>query len=320
MQGARRRAVQRFLLGAVVAGGLIAVLVEVRAQLAPGEDAAVLAAHQALGDAVRGGDRSVARRLLSLQFTEVDENGKRYERKPFLDDLKSMAAPAAGGTVKVYGGIAVITGKRKSAQDSDVFFIGIWAKQRGAWRTLTMQEVVLGTAGSPQAVTMPSGAEVRVAEAKATKATETKATETKATETKAAECKNPCQTIPYRVRSPAEQDIVNAFQAIAKAVIAHDAGEYAKHMADEFVHYRSGYAPIPKAERIAIIEDQKERNIPAILTAIQSMRLWVYGDGAAMISTNGVPDDSKPTLRIARVWAKRNGQWQMVIGVQTEVK
>jgi hypothetical protein len=134
------------------------------------------------------------------------------------------------------------------------------------------------------------------------------------------DCKNPCQTIPYRVRSPAEQDIVNTFQTIEKATVAHDAAEYAKHMADEFVHYRSDSPPISKSERIAIIEDQKKQNIPAVLTAIQSMRLWVYGDGAAMISDNGVPDDTQPLLRIARVWVKRNGQWQMVVSVQTDVK
>ena len=39
------------------------------------------------------------------------------------------------------------------------------------------------------------------------------------------DCKNPCETIPYRVRSPAEQDIVNTFQAIEKATVAHDAAE-----------------------------------------------------------------------------------------------
>ena len=56
------------------------------------------------------------------------------------------------------------------------------------------------------------------------------------------------------------------------------------------------------------------------MTGIQSMRLWVYGDGAAMISADGIPDDTEPLLRIARVWVKRNGQWQMAISMQTAVK
>ena len=50
------------------------------------------------------------------------------------------------------------------------------------------------------------------------------------------------------------------------------------------------------------------------------MRLAVYDDGAAMIATHVLPDNSRPPYRAARVWVKRNGQWQMVISVQTEVK
>src|SRR6202012_636128 len=107
------------------------------------------------------------------------------------------------------------------------------------------------------------------------------------------DCHNPCDTIPYRVRSPAEQEVVNVFQAIEKAIFARDAADYAKHIAAEFVHYESGFPPIPKAERVAAFEERKKDNIPAIMTAVQSMRLWVYDDGAAMISVNGAPDDNE---------------------------
>ena len=41
------------------------------------------------------------------------------------------------------------------------------------------------------------------------------------------------------------------------------------------------YAPIAKSDRLAIIRSQKEHNIPALLSELQSMRLWVFGDGAA---------------------------------------
>jgi hypothetical protein len=296
--GLMRSATQRWWLGLFVAAALIAVLAELRAQIAPGEDVLVLEADQALGAALRADDKSVARRLLSLQFTYVDANGKIHERKDFLADLKTAAAAVPSDpVVKIYGRIGMVIGYRKSADGRDVYFLDIWAKQKRAWRALVSQEVVLAATDTPR----PAPALTSAAAAPY-------------------DCKNPCQTIPYRVRSPAEQDIVNTFQTIEKATVAHDAAEYAKHMADEFVHYRSDSPPISKSERIAIIEDQKKQNIPAVLTAIQSMRLWVYGDGAAMISDNGVPDDTQPLLRIARVWVKRNGQWQMVVSVQTDVK
>jgi hypothetical protein len=295
---AMQRAAQLFCLGTIVVCMLIAVRSDIRAQPAPGEDAVVLAADGSLGEAVRTGDRSVARKLLSLQFTFIDENGKLHERKEFLDDLKGSAAGSPSDVkVKVYGLVGMVTGKRKTAQNNDAFFLDIWAKQKGAWRVLTMQDVVL--AATEMHDNLP---------------------EVPGIAPKLYECKNPCQTVPYRVRSPAEQDIVNVFQTIEKATIAHDAAEYGKHIAEEFMHYRSGYAPISRARRIAIIEEQKKHDIPALLSAVQTMRLWVYGDGAAMISTNGAPDQAEPLLHIARVWVRRNGQWQMAISVQTVVK
>jgi len=128
------------------------------------------------------------------------------------------------------------------------------------------------------------------------------------------------KTIPYRVRSPAEQDIVNSFQAIEKAAVGHDAAEWSKHIAEEFVLYGSGRAPIAKSGRIAAINRQKENGTAVKVGEVQAMRLSVYDDGAAMIATHAVPDNSRPPYQAARVWVKRNGQWQMAISVQTDIK
>lgn len=295
---AKRSPLQLLSFGAVVAGVLLTVLVEPRAEPAPGEAALVQAADTTLGDALRSGDKSVARKLLALQFSYTDEAGAVHARKEFLADLKSAAAPPATDTkVAVYGTVGVVTGHRKTAPDGDTLLLHIWAKQKGAWRILTMQDVGLGAS-----VETPGEPEVPGVQASAYA------------------CKNPCQAFPYRVRSPAEQEVVNAFQAAQKARVAHDAEEWGKHIADEFVHYRSGYAPISKSSRIAEIEDQKEQKSPAVLSAVQTMRLWVFGDGAAMISSDGVGDESEPLLRVARVWVKRNGQWQMALSAQTVIK
>ena len=299
MQAPKRRAAQRFRLVALIAALAVAAAAGLKAQVAPGEDAAVLAADTALGAAMRADDKSAARKLLSLQFTYADENGAIHERKEFLADLKS-AAPAAAANVKVniYGLVAAVTGSRKSALGGDVFFLDIWAKQKGAWRALTMQDVVLATEGAPVAAKPAApGAEA-----------------------KPYECKNPCQTVPYRVRSPTEQDIVNAFQAIEKADVDHDAVEWSKHVGEEFVLYRSGRAPSPKSERIAAIEEQKKNGAVVTVAEIDNMRLSAYGDGAAMIASQVAADASRLPYRAARVWVKRNGQWQMVISVQTEIK
>jgi len=268
-----------------------------RAQPAGGDDAPVLAGESALGDAMRGGDKAAARRLLALQFSFVDADGKIYARKDFIADLKGHAAAPAGETkVSNYGLLAAVTGHRQSAHSAEVFFLDIWVRQKGAWRILVMQEVVIASPDAPAAAAAPAG------------------------ETRTYECKNPCQTLPYRVRSVPEQDIVTAFQALEKAVVAHDAPEWGRHVADEFMVYRTGRQPAGKSERMAVIERQKESNAAVTVGEVQAMRLAAYGDAAAMAADHVAPDNSRPPYRAARVWVRRNGQWLMAISVQTDVK
>ena len=290
---ASRRAVRRFALVLLAASLVTAHIVRTRAQSA---EEFVAAADRALAEAMRTGDRSAARRLLSLQFGYTDELGRAYSRREFLADLKNLtAAPAGDRKLTMYGLIATVTGERKSADGNIAFFLDIWAKQKGAWRALARHNVVLAD-GAASAVVAASR-----------------------DDNEAIECTNPCQAMPYRVRSPAEQDVLNSFLAIEKASIAHDVQEWSKHVADEFVLYRSGYAPIDKAARLAAIERQKQAGDPVAVGEIQAVRLSVYGDAAAMITTQMVPDNSRPPYRGARVWVRRNGQWLMVVSVQTDI-
>ena len=105
-----------------------------------------------------------------------------------------------------------------------------------------------------------------------------------------------------------------------KAIVGHDANEWGKHVADEFVVYGSDRAPIPKSGRIAAIERQKERNAAVTVGEVQTMRLAVYGDGALMITAEAAADNSRPPYRAARVWVRRGGQWLMAISAHTDVK
>jgi hypothetical protein len=50
------------------------------------------------------------------------------------------------------------------------------------------------------------------------------------------------------------------------------------------------------------------------------VHLSVYGDAAAKITTQMVPDNSRPPYRAARVWVRRNGQWLMTVSVQTDIQ
>lgn len=288
-------------LVALVAGALIAafaVRAQPKTQPIAAEETPALAADSALGNAVRAGDKSAARKLLALQFLFVDADGRFYARKEFLDNLKGIAVAAPSALkARGYGLLTAIIGKRASGQSANAFFLDIWARQKGFWRALLSQDVALGAVDAPAVGSVAP-----------------------AVPGQPYECRNPCQAIPYRVRSGEEQDVILAFQAIEKAVVAHDAEEWGKHIADEFMIYRTGRPPIGKSERMAAIERQKENNAAVTVGEIESMRLAVYGDAAAMLATHASPDKSRPPYRAARVWVKRNGQWLLAISVQTDVK
>lgn len=298
-----RTAVRRGWVVGLAVAALIAAFAlskaQPKAQPLAGDDAPVLAADMALGEAMRDGDKAAARRLLALQFTLVDADGKIFARKDILADLKSVAAaPSSDTKVRSYGFVAVVTGRHKSAHGSDVFFLDIWVRQKGAWRALLMQDVAVAASdGSTAALASAQSADLQ-----------------------SYECKNPCQALPYRVRSAAEQEVINTFQTVMKAIVAHDAGEWGKHVAEEFVVYASNRAPIPKSSSIAAIERQKESQATVTVDEVQTMRLAVYGDGAVMIATDGEPDESRPPFRVAHVWVKRDGQWLIALSAHTGVK
>ena len=295
-----RRAILGASVGVLVGAALIAILVvgpkaQPKAPLPPAA-APVVAADETLSAAIRAGDKGIARRLLALEFAFVDTTGKIHSRKDFLADLKAVAAgPATDVDVKIYGLVALVTGQHKSASGDDARFLDIWVRQKRAWRALAMQDVPLAAADAAVPATTP------------------------AAPANPPECKNPCETIPYRVRSPTEQDIINSFQAIAKAVAAHDAGEWSKHVADDFVLYGSGGAPVSKSARIALIERQKESKAAVTVGEVEHMEVSAYGDGAVMIATHVTPDGHE-RFRALRLWTRRNGQWLMVVSAHTDIK
>ena len=297
MQRAFGLAIRRWWPAWLIGALVIALFAQPKARTAPGEGAQPLAADEKLGEALRGGDKSAVRKLLALQFTYVDENGKVHERRDFIADLAASAAGAATeAKVEVYGLVAIVTGQRKSARGDNVFFLDIWAQQKRAWRLLAMQDV-------------------RLADVSGTESSPTSSH----TSEKIYDCENPCLTVPYRVRSPAEQEVINSFQAAAKAAAVQDGAEWGKHAADDFVLHVSGRAPFSKADEIAAIERQKQNEMPAAIGEVQTMRLAVFGDGGAMTATEIMPD-TRTAYRVSQVWVRRGGQWLMAISARTAVQ
>ena len=262
----------------------------------------VLFAAQKLAEAIRRGNEAAADRLLARAFTFIDAAGKQHSRRSVLAQLK--AAPdsaAARAKVRTLGRVAIVTGAAKSAQArqrNDLFAVDIWVKGDDGWKALIHHNNVLARPEAPAAhpVTQPrpSGA-------------------------KPPDCNNPCAFVPYQPKSQAERDIITAFQTLERAVTRNDATEWARHVADEFVVYRTGQQPTDKALRVDFIHRQQALNGETFVAEVEWMKLWVLGDAAIMRADHVMPGNRRPPYRATRVWVKRDGRWQMALSQQTTI-
>ena len=258
------------------------------------------AAQRSLTDALRAAKRAEAAKLLAPQFTWIDENGGVHERADVLGDLSRIATSAGERRTAVvdYGTVAMVSGRCKSARKNPIFFIDVWVKGPAGWRVLVHHDNMLAAAEAPSAHAAP---QPRPADAEPP------------------QCRNPCSFVPYTAKSKAERDIIEAFQTLEKAVTRNDSAEWVKHMADEFVVYRTGQHPTTKGGRVAAIERQKSVNAETWVAQVKWMKLWVNGDAAVMRADHVMPGNRRPPYRATRIWVKRDGRWRMAVSQQTTV-
>lgn len=259
--------------------------------------AAVLAAAARLNEAIRRADRAAAGKLLAREFTLVDAGGQVHPRAAVLANLEGGAARSRSGmTARSYGGVAMVTGAARSPQGIDLFTLDAWVKDAGGWRALVLHDNALASADRPHLHPPP---QPRPADAKPP------------------ECNNPLEFVPYTPKSRAERDIITSFQTLEKAVTHNDADEWVKHMADEFIVYRTGQHPTAKAERAGHLRAQRQVNAETWVAAVEWMRLWVKGDAAVMRADHVMPGNRRPPYRATRLWVKRDNRWQMAVSQQT---
>jgi hypothetical protein len=265
-----------------------------------GERAAVLARANRLADEIRLGNKAMVEKLLSPDFTFIDASGREHSRRSVIGDLKTGSSNS-DVKVKIYGRVALITGLEKSAQAGerpDLFAVDIWYKGNLGWRALIHHNNVLAEPSTPRehppSTPRPLGA-------------------------KPPECRNPIEYVPYQTTSPHERAIITAFQTLEKAVTRNDPVEWPKHIADEFVVYRTKQHPTTKADRVAFIAAQQAVNGETWVAEVTWMKLWVFGDAAVMRADHAMPGNRRPPYRATRLWVKRDGHWQMALSQQTTI-
>ena len=235
--------------------------------------------------------------LLDPDFTWTDSSGNTLYKTGIVQTVRSgkelplearIAASGAAAatelsttTARVYGQIGVVQENR-----GKVYVLRIWVKRDVDWRLLIYHAVSIGAQPSPEPIH-------RV-------------------------CENPCNTVPFEPKNEDERAVILSYQAVERAVEAHDSAAWATHIADEFFAVTSNSdRPLDKATRMAGLDNQKVAGIAPF--PLVAARMFPFADAMVMTSVQQ-PEGGGAALRVTRVWFKRNGAWLEAYSYQTTIR
>jgi len=213
------------LVAAVACGCMVAALAKPAA--ASGEDQAVLQADEALVQAIGNADRRTVEKLLDVDFTWIDSNGKSQTRAQVLQNFPAPANSDVELQERTYGRSAIVRANRGRVQ-----VMRIWAKRPSGWQAVLYQEVTLAVKSEP-ASAGGAGSD---------------------------DCENPCRSIPFQPETESEKEAIASWQGVMKAMANNDNDAYIPLIADEFTATDTHHdRPFNKADRIAQINKRSRR-------------------------------------------------------------
>jgi hypothetical protein len=250
--------------------------------------------HAVFGSGVSSG--TLREDLLEPNFSWTDTFGRSRNKSEILRDLasgKGLRSTTGEGNgdgspsrvssaiqARSYGQVGIVQENNKN-----LYLLRVWVKRDAGWRLLVYQAV---STGAP-----PS------AEPGNTK------------------CENPCDTVPFEPRNEDEREVIHAYQAVERAVTAHDSAAWGAHIAEEFFAITSNSdRPLDKATRMAGLDRQREGGIAPF--PLVSARMFEFGDAMVMISRQQ-PEHGLP-LRVTRIWFRRGGVWLEAYSYQTTIQ
>lgn len=269
-------------------------------RLTPSENAAVERELRSLDhtliQAIATNDGPAPERLLDSEFTWVDRDGRSRTKSDVVSRIGLLSAGADTNlTLQTYGRVALVTGTHRLTPDNaPAFFARVWIRQASGWRLLLYQETV-APESSVKDARYPAGHSDWPGR-----------------------CENPCRSLPYKPLSSEAQEIVASFMAGERAVFDGDAETASRILGDDVLFVTPDREqPMDKAGRIALMRNFSQAGTAAP-PAVASMAVWVFGTGAVMSAEQ--ESESGQMLRTTRIWAKREGQWQLTFSQRTLVQ
>lgn len=259
--------------------------------LAPAPDDSVIAqqADAAWMNALQAGDPAGAGTALDADFEWTDASGRTRERADTLGSLSAFAGEFRDESAQKtfhYGHLHVITSERPGGR-----MMRVWALRPDGWRLFAVISTALATGATPFAA---AGAPA------------------------AADCENPCRTMPFEPVTDTTREIARIFQQLKMDEWHPNPDNWAPYVLDD-VYYTTATAQLSKADRVEHLRALKESGAPSVPgDPVVLARIHDFGDSAVMIARHTPFRGGKPYYSL-RVWALRDGRWQLANTQQTVI-
>jgi len=236
--------------------------------------------------AIERGESAALERVADTDFTWIDPRGVSAAREDLLKAFAAGKGPkpalGAGSDVQVEN---VAYGSQLAVirrHKDKTHSLNVWVRRPAGWRLLSIIEVI-------EFASVPYGGT-----------------------TINATCTNPCTTVPFSPANPTQQAIMSAWQEQQTGPTG-----WLRRVAEENVGYSTN-GTRTRASRIAVMNQQQASGASVASPALIWARIWDFGDAALMLSIQQ-GNNAKPVWS-SRVFAMRNGLWQMVEGFQAYVQ
>ncbi len=248
------------------------------------QDSSPLLADRSFVHAFENKDKAAAAQLLDAGLIWIDASGHRLTRAEVLKKLPAVANADVEAPPRTYGETAVVRANRGKMN-----VLRVWVKRADGWRALLYQEVLQVEKSEP-----PAGKT-------------------------SAECVNPCKTIPFQPQTANEKEAIASWQGVMRAMAESDADAYSPLIADEFTATDTFHdRPYAKTDRLGQINKQKTTGTRAAPQELLSAEMFDFGETVMMVAHEQRPGGK--SYFNTRMWVKRDGRWQMLFSVNTQIE
>jgi len=251
------------------------------------EEAALRADHEWMA-ALERSDWDAAEVFLASDFEWTDDRGRTHDKFASSKNLAALLVDLRGETevqTYHYGHVEVITSARPGSR-----MMRVWTLLSEGWRVFAVISTDLATGTTPFA----------------------------ATDGRAGDCENPCRIMPFAPTTENQKTIAAIFQQLKVDEWRPNPDNWAPYVLDD-VYYVTATARLSKADRVERLAMLKETGAPSVPgDPVMSMRIIDLGDSAMMMARHTPYRGGNPYYSV-RVWAFRDGRWQLANTQQTVI-